>query len=232
MNIGILAAGNNEAALLEVFGSFAQMTEQMLSHTGFQFQAWNVYLGELPDSVEQCDGWIITGSAASVYEPLPWIKPLEQFIRDIDRFKRPLVGICFGHQIIAQALGGTVEKAAVGWGLGVGHYQLAGVTEAPLGDEDLYLHIIHQDQVISLPEGAEVLAGSAFCPNAVLKYGDSIFTVQAHPEFSVDYMHALLAAITPQYITQAEAERAVASLSEQQANAKAVVGSIVSVLSA
>lgn len=232
MKIGILAAGSNEAALLAQYGSFAQMTERMLSHTAFRFQTWNVYLGEFPDSADQCDGWIITGSPASVYESLPWIRPLEQLIRDIDRLKQPLVGICFGHQIIAQALGGTVEKAAVGWGLGIGHYQPTGVTETPFGRDDLYLHIIHQDQVISLPEGAEVLAGSVFCPNAILSYGRSIFTVQAHPEFGVDYMQDLLAAITPEYITQEEAEQAIASLSEQRASAERVVDNIVSVLSA
>lgn len=133
MKIGILAAGSNEADLLAQFGSFAQMTETMLAGAGFDFQTWDVRLGAFPDSAAQCDGWIITGSPASVYQPLTWIAPLEQLIREVDGLKRPLVGICFGHQIIARALGGSVVKSDLGWGLGIDSYTPVGSGESLLG---------------------------------------------------------------------------------------------------
>ncbi|RTE64794.1 type 1 glutamine amidotransferase [Amphritea opalescens] len=229
--IGILATGSNEGALLAEYGSFAQMTETMLDGHEFSFVCWNVWLGEFPEAADQCDGWIITGSPASVYDELAWIAPLEQLIRDIDQRRQPLVGICFGHQIIAQALGGRVAKAK-GWGLGLDCYTPAPSVGAVLGHDGVRLHVIHQDQVVKVPEGAEVLAGSEFCPNAVLRYGQHIFTLQAHPEFKLDYMRALLMAITPEHITEGEAEQAMSALSNQQADPEAVVSEIVSLLSA
>ena len=214
MQIGILAAGTNEAGLLESFGSFAEMTEHML--TGFDadlsFRTFDVRLGEFPESAEQCDGWVITGSASSVYDELPWIRPLEQLIREIDLLERPLIGICFGHQVIARAFGARVEKADAGWGLGLHRYDVTDAGQQLLGLKKLDLHVIHQDQVIGLPVGAERLAGSDFCPNALLRYGDHILTVQAHPEFSRIYMQSLLAAITPVHITPGQAREGLASL--------------------
>ena len=230
MKIGILAAGSNEGDLLVQFGSFAQMTETMLTGAGFDFQTWDVRLGAFPDSAAQCDGWIITGSPASVYQPLTWIAPLEQLIREVDGLKRPLVGICFGHQIIARALGGSVVKSDLGWGLGIDSYASVGSGESLLGCDSIPLHVIHQDQVAVLPERAERVAGSAFCPNGVLRYDDHIFTLQAHPEFSLEYMQALLASIAPEHISYRDAGNAMHSLRTQQAGAAAIIDQIVAVL--
>lgn len=230
MKIGILATGSNEGVLLEQFGSFAKMTEEMLSGGGFSFQCWDLCLGEFPGSHRDCDGWVITGSPASVYEPLEWIGPLEQLIRDISQARKGLVGICFGHQIIAQALGGIVEKAKAGWGLGVDHYMPTEEGVVMLGAESHYLHVIHQDQVVTLPEGAELLAGSEFCPYGVLSYRSHILTIQAHPEFSGVYMQALLPAIAPQHITVSEAESGVRSVLSMPAEPDAIVQKIIQVL--
>ncbi len=230
MKIGILATGSNEGELLERFGSFAQMTEQMLSGGGFSFRVWDLCLGEFPESHRDCDSWVITGSPASVYDPLAWIAPLEQLIRDISQARQGLVGICFGHQIIAQALGGVVKKAKAGWGLGVDHYLPTEKGVVLLGAESHYLHVIHQDQVVVLPEGAKPLAGSEFCPYGMLSYNAHTFTVQAHPEFSREYMHALLPAIAPEHITLPEAELGLESILSQDAEPGLVVGEIIRVL--
>ncbi|BBB26711.1 type 1 glutamine amidotransferase [Amphritea japonica] len=231
MKIGILAAGSNEGELLKRFGSFAQMTQEMFAGSDLSFQCWDVCLGEFPNSYRDCDGWVITGSPASVYEPLEWIDPLEQLIRDISQARQGLVGICFGHQIIAQALGGVVEKVKAGWGLGVDQYRLTAKGMTWFGVESLSLHVIHQDQVVTLPEGAELLAGSEFCPYGALSYRSHILTIQAHPEFSGGYMQALLPAIAPQYITTSEAESGVRSVLSTPANADVIVQKMTQVLS-
>ncbi|GGK58717.1 type 1 glutamine amidotransferase [Amphritea balenae] len=218
MKIGILATGTNEPPLLEVYGSFADMTETMLLQlrSDLVITVYEVRLGEFPDAVDECDAWVITGSANSTYEPLPWIKSLERLIGVIAELRIPLLGICFGHQIIAQALGGQVAKVEAGWGLGLHHYNVTPAGQMLLGTDSLSLNVIHQDQVVDLPETAEVLAESTFCPNAVLRYGNHILTVQAHPEFRTDYMSALLLAITPAYISEAEAREGLNSLDSEK----------------
>ncbi len=230
MKIGILAAGTSSVALQAQFGSFALMTERMLSDAQFSFKCWDVWLGEFPQDLNECDGWIVTGSPSSAYESQEWIAHLELLIRAIDQAEVPLVGICFGHQLIAQALGGVVVKADAGWGVGVDSYQPSAAGQMVLGSEPVRLHIIHQDQVTQLPELAEVLAGSAFCQYGVLRYGPHIFTVQAHPEFSREYMLCELPAIVPEYLTAAEAEKGLQSLQCYAADSAPVVDAIIRVL--
>ncbi|MEO0692966.1 MAG: type 1 glutamine amidotransferase, partial [Pseudomonadota bacterium] len=142
-----------------------------------------------PNSVHDCDGWLITGSKHGAYEDLPWIPRLEGFLRDAYAAKVPIVGICFGHQILAQALGGKVEKFTGGWSVGPTDYNWGG--------ETVRLNAWHQDQVVALPEGAEVLASSDFCQYAALAYGDRALTVQAHPEYDDDAIRVLIEARGP-----------------------------------
>ena len=131
-----------------------------------------------PDSPQVADAFLLTGSRHGVYEDHPFIAPLEQFVRDAFEQAVPMLGICFGHQIIAQALGGQVEKASAGWGLGRQVYHMT-----PLGDRALCAW--HQDQVVTPPDGARIIAANGFCPYAGLIYpGERTLTVQAHPEFS------------------------------------------------
>lgn len=209
MKIGILAAGTNETELLERFGSFADMTVQMFNQTGgdFNYEVFEVRLGDFPASSDQCDGWVITGSKNSVYEQLDWIEPLKRLIQDIYGQSRPLVGICFGHQIIAEALGGKVEKSTAGWGVGQHQYELTGDIKIPgCRDGLIRMNAIHQDQVVIKPLSATVFAHSDFCRYAGLIYDDKVITVQAHPEFTAAYERALLESldesIIPSEVTQ------------------------------
>jgi GMP synthase-like glutamine amidotransferase len=139
---------------------------------------------EFPGSVRDCEGWLITGSRHGAYEDHPFIPPLEDFIRAAFAAHVPLVGVCFGHQIIAQAMGGKVEKFDGGWSVGPTDYDFAGKT--------LTLNAWHRDQVTDLPAGAEVIATNAFCENAALLYDDRMFSVQAHPEFGGDFVEGLM----------------------------------------
>jgi GMP synthase-like glutamine amidotransferase len=139
--------------------------------------------GELPASPDECDGWVATGSRHSVYEDLDWIVALRSFVADVKRAEVPFVGICFGHQLLAHSTGGRTEHAGR-WGVGA-HDMKAGTDHARL----LYMH---QDQVTSLPPDAVVLGSTDHCPNAMIRVGDRMLGMQAHPEFSAEYVEALL----------------------------------------
>ena len=160
MKIGILVAGHVADELVQKTGEFDFMFQRLLAGNGYEFEAWFVVDGQFPDSPDEADGWLITGSKHGAYEDLPWIPRLETFIRDIRAADRPLVGICFGHQIIAQALGGTVKKSDKGWAVGHQTYSH--------GDTTFGANAWHQDQVVALPEGADVIAGNDFCEYAAL----------------------------------------------------------------
>jgi GMP synthase (glutamine-hydrolysing) len=184
MLIGILQTGRAPDALIGASGDYPAMFERLLGGRGFRFRTWPVLDGVFPDSVYAAQGWLITGSRHAAYEDHPWIPPLEAFIRDAYAARVPLVGICFGHQIIAQALGGRVEKFAGGWSVGPTDYDFDG--------QRLTLNAWHQDQVVARPADATPLASNGFCENAALVYGDRALTLQAHPEFRSDFIAGLI----------------------------------------
>ncbi len=185
MKIGILQAGRSPDSLISAHGDYHEMFVQLLSGHGFEFVHYPVLDNQFPLIIDECDAWLITGSKFGAYEKHSWIPPLEALIREIYAAAIPLVGICFGHQIMAQALGGRVEKYNAGWGLGLQSYQRTG------SDQKLNLLAWHQDQVVVKPADAEVVAYSDFCQFAVLRYKDHAFSVQAHPEFRQDFVRDL-----------------------------------------
>ncbi|SDE41549.1 GMP synthase-Glutamine amidotransferase [Paracoccus isoporae] len=184
MQIGILQCGQAPDALKDAAGDYPDMFMRLLAGRGLDFTNYHVENMEFPDSVQAADGWLITGSRHGAYEPHPWIAPLESFIRQAFDAAVPMVGICFGHQIIAQALGGKVEKFSGGWSVGAQDYRFGG--------ETLTLNAWHQDQVTQRPQGAEQAGYSEFCDNAALIYPGRAFTVQPHPEFDDSFVRGLM----------------------------------------
>ncbi|MGR3661659.1 MAG: type 1 glutamine amidotransferase [Paracoccaceae bacterium] len=177
MKIGILLCGHAQKEIIEKYGDYIEIYPRLLEGFGFEFVGFNVVDMEFPDSIHDADGWLLTGSRFGVYDDVPFIAPLEQFIRDAYAAKVPMVGICFGHQLIAQALGGKVEKYEGGWAIGPTDYAFE-------GGGNVILNAWHQDQVITPPEGAKTIASNSFCKNAALIYDNRILTVQPHPEFN------------------------------------------------
>ena len=204
MKIGILQTGHAPDEVLGPMGDYDAMFARLLGGHGFVFQTFNVVDMKFHDGPEDCEGWLITGSKHGAYEDHPWIPPLEDLIRAIRDAGVPLVGSCFGHQIIAQALGGTVEKFPDGWAVGRTDYRS--------GDRSLALNAWHQDQVTALPPGATVIASNDFCENAALGYGNRILTLQPHPEFGADMVEALATHRGPGVVPDARLAGARATL--------------------
>ena len=212
MKLGILETGQPCEALRAQFGGYADMFAALLGPE-FQYHRFDVQALELPGAVELCDAYLVTGSPAGVYDPLPWIAPLMDFLREAKGRTR-LAGVCFGHQIMAEAFGGQVIKSPKGWGVGLHAYEVLDAGRFIGGTRQVSLIASHQDQVVTLPPGARVLAGSHFTPYAALAYDDGMsVSIQPHPEFSVDFAEALIASRTGGPLTLGQGEAAMASLS-------------------
>ena len=193
MKIGILAAGDTPRSLAETYGHYPEMFEGLFAGRGYGWQVFDVPNGDYPARPEDCDAYLVTGAAAGVYDPDPWIAELLQFLRAA-RGRSKLVGVCFGHQAMAQAFGGEVIKSPKGWGIGLHTYGVRAQRDWMNPPPAFSLSASHQDQVVVVPPDAVVLAGSDFCPNGMLAYGDDAISLQLHPEFAPDYSKALIGA--------------------------------------
>lgn len=203
MRIGILKCGQSPEVTRAEHGDYDDMFERLLAGRGFAFDRYHVEAMEFPQSVHAADGWLITGSRHGVYEDHAFIPPLEEFIRQAFAAEVPMVGVCFGHQIIAQAMGGRVVKHPEGWRVGAHDYVIGG--------QPMVLNAWHQDQVVDLPPGAAIAGTNAFCQAAALVYDHRAFTVQPHPEFRDGFIDGLIehrgGAVPGELLDQARARR-------------------------
>ncbi|MDX5361045.1 MAG: type 1 glutamine amidotransferase [Alphaproteobacteria bacterium] len=196
MKIGIIETGEVPAALQARHGTYPDMFRRLVGEglPGADTFVHSLLDGQGPPDPRAADGWVITGSAYGVYDPVPWIEPLKGFIRRAGEAGVPQVGICFGHQIMAEAFGGRVVKSEKGWGCGLHSYEVLRpqswmTPELPR----VRVAAMHQDQVVELPEAAEVVGGSNFCPFGILAYpGARAMSFQVHPEFEADYTADLI----------------------------------------
>lgn len=203
MKIGILQTGRSPDELRARHGDYDDLFKRLLAGRGFEFVTFKVLDGELPNTVNDADGWLITGSRFGAYEDHEWIPPLEEFLRATYAKGVPIVGVCFGHQILAQALGGKIEKYDGGWAVGPTDYDMT-------DGQGERIMAWHQDQVTGLPKDAEVIGSNDFCANAILAYGDKALTVQPHPEFSADFLADLIKArrdVLPDHVAKAAEAR-------------------------
>ena len=197
MKIGILQCDHVREELQPTFGDYPQMIASLFAKVApaCRFKTFQVQSFEYPQNLDECDAYITTGSRHGVNDDFDWIKRLEEYICELDQAKKPFVGICFGHQLMAKALGGAVDRSDKGWGIGVTFNQV--VCSKPWMEPHQHaLNLIasHQDQIIRLPKEVkvDVLASSSFCSYYMLAYGDHFISIQGHPEFTKDYSLALI----------------------------------------
>jgi GMP synthase-like glutamine amidotransferase len=213
MNIAVLETGVPPAPLADEYGSYPDMFAKLLGEQ-YRLETFDVEHGELPDPGAH-GAYLVTGSPAGVYDPLPWIAPLMEFIRKAGDKK--MIGVCFGHQVMAQALGGEVIKSPKGWAAGLNRYDIVDPQPWTNGERRIAIPASHQDQVVVQPPGTKVVAKSDFTPFAALAWTDRpAISFQFHPEFSVGYAKAL---IEKRYDRVNEPDRAIASLDAPNDNA-------------
>lgn len=212
MRIAILETGAPPGDLAARHGDYPEMFRRLLLGPGDASETFDVAAGQLPRDPSAFDACIVTGSSAGVYEPLSWIDPLKAFLVSASG-RTALVGVCFGHQIMAEAFGGRVIKSPKGWGVGLHRYDVTG--EGWLeGLPSLAVAASHQDQVVEPPPGARVVAASDFTPFGALHYPDRrAISIQLHPEFAPEYATALIEARRGTRYSDDQADAAIASYS-------------------
>ena len=190
MKIAVLETGVPPEPLADEFGSYPDMFAGLLG-SSFEMETFDAQSGQLPTVSDGHCAYLITGSPAGVYDPLPWIAPLMEFIRSAK--DRPMIGVCFGHQVMAQALGGEVIKSPKGWAAGLHRYEVVRPQPWTNGERRVAIPASHQDQVVAQPPNTNVVAASDFTPFAALAWSDRpAISFQFHPEFSVGYAKALI----------------------------------------
>ena len=214
MNIGLLECDHVEGRVARIQGGyremFATLLEPHLAEASFRY--YDACHGALPAAPAECDAYVCTGSRYSVYDQRDWIPPLGEFVRKVREARVPFVGICFGHQMLAQALGGQVARAPQGWGVGVHEMSIVG-PEPWMRPERVAcrLQYMHGDQVLALPPGARVLARSEHCEVAMFRVGETMLGIEGHPEFSGAFNEALIRA-RREHIGIETADRALAGV--------------------
>jgi len=195
MKLCILDNDFLDPAVEATYIGYGVMFERLLRQVGAegQIDIFNTVKGEYPASFAPFDAVLLTGSKADAFSQEPWVLMLKEKVQALLKTKKKLIGVCFGHQLIALCLGAKVGRAPQGWGAGRMQYQwLAPDLPQAQGREQVALLASHRDQVFDLPSGAKLLATSDFCPVAAFAVDEHVFCVQPHPEFVEDYSAFLL----------------------------------------
>jgi len=220
MILGILLCDDVRPELQAKHGNYPAMFSELFSQvdSDIMLNFYRVIDGQYPESLDECDAYLSSGSKFSVYDDIRWIRTFEAFIHQLYQQHIPFIGICFGHQMIARALGGEVCRSEKGWGLGVANVEFNLDEVSQHGwltdpEKGYSLLVSHQDQITEPPKGTVVLAGSEFCPYAMIQVGNHFLGIQGHPEFTPGYSHDLIHQRGDNYPAQTT-QTALASLSQ------------------
>lgn len=193
--LGVLKADEVDLDNQSRYGTYDHMYLRLFQLAGMmpdQVRIYDLANNKFPSSKYDCRAYVITGSRFGVYDNTPWMGRLFEFVRTLHAARSTLLGVCFGHQCIAEALGGKVVRSPKGWGAGIHEYDVVHPEVSTwLNRTSVRLICSHQDQVIEMPPAGQRILTSEFCENAGMLIGNHILTVQGHPEFSVEYAEHL-----------------------------------------
>lgn len=212
LRLGLLVCDHVRPELRAISGDYEDMFRRLFAgHDEVDVVVYDAIGGELPGAPGECDAWLTTGSRHSVNDDAPWIRALEGFVREVAAARVLFIGICFGHQLIAKAMGGSVVRSQRGWGVGVKEVEVS--PELGLGDSYRVL-TSHQDQVETIPPGGEVLGWNEHCPVSMLRVGETLIGIQGHPEFDAEYSAALMELRRGSVIPEEAVDAGLASLDD------------------
>jgi GMP synthase-like glutamine amidotransferase len=195
MKVALLQSDNVMEKLQPEFGSYSGMVRSMFDGVDveLEFEIFDCQQGQYPDDIQRYDFYVTTGSKASAFDDEDWIRELVTFVKRLDENQKKLIGICFGHQIIALARGGEVERSNKGWGVGIANNRIVTQPEWMSGTSvKLDMLVSHRDQISDLPSDTQIIAQSDFCPYFVVQWGDHFLSIQGHPEWKPEYSRALM----------------------------------------
>ncbi|RJP77168.1 MAG: glutamine amidotransferase [Desulfobacteraceae bacterium] len=192
----IIKAGTTFPGTAKQFGDFDRWTAATLGRTDLEIDIVDTENGADLPSVKECAGAVITGSHSMVTDNLPWSVRLEEWILSLLHTDTPLFGICYGHQLLAQAAGGQVGFHPRGEEIGTVEVQLLpDCVNDPVFQslpQSFLVHVTHEQTVLRLPAGAIRLAANHYEPNHAFRLGDRAWGVQFHPEYSMDIMRSYI----------------------------------------
>ncbi len=217
MRVGLLVCDHVRPDMVGISGDYDAMFRRLFAgYPEIDLVVYDSVNSEIPTRPTECDAWLTTGSRHSVNDDFGWIRSLEEFIRNTAVTGVPFIGTCFGHQLLAKSLGGTVVIAEGGWGVGVKTVQLvAGLPFMPVGVGSFRVINSHQEQIEKLPEEAAIVGWNDHCPVSLMTVGSSMLGIQGHPEMDVDYARARIELRRGTTIPSATADEAVVSLSTE-----------------
>lgn len=195
MKAAILQCDNVLAKFQPQFGDYPAMIEQMFDGVDLplSFDTYDCRQDQFPKDINEYDFYITTGSKASAYEDSAWIGQLIELVRQLDKQQKKFIGICFGHQIIALARRGKVEKSGNGWGIGIARNRIISRPEwMSDGPAEINILVSHQDQITGLPDDTILIAENDFCPFFIVQWGNHFLSIQGHPEWNTDYSRTLI----------------------------------------
>jgi GMP synthase-like glutamine amidotransferase len=223
MKITVFQTGLVPEVIRDQFDGYGKMIADLIDRDReyFEFEIISPLEGDVIPKIDEIEGLAISGSALGVYDDAPWMEDLRTLIRDAYAKNIPMVGICFGHQLMAEALGAKVEKSQKGWGLGRHSYKIEHrpdyMSDAPA---EMQFSVVHQDQVLELPQKARLVGGNEFAPYAMLDYENgAAFSIQAHPEFADEYTKTLFEVRKGHAYPVEAAEAAIDTIDGQNSNA-------------
>lgn len=185
MRIALLVCDHVSEVLRKRHGDYVAMFQKLIPE--YNLEPYHVIDNVFP-AVDDYDAFVVTGSKHSVYDPMEWIENLKTLTREAFEKEKKYLGICFGHQMIAESLGGKVSKAEIGFLIGIHSFEIFHYPSWMNQKPPTYnVLMLCQDQVSKLPPHAQVLAESPTCPTGMMTIKKHILGIQGHPEFTKTY---------------------------------------------